>query len=80
MTEPEIIETAPEAPAPTLSKPEAIVRNSAESILLILEFVGARIDKPMTLQSENFEVVVRKRPGLFRKRPTMDKPQDIQPS
>lgn len=76
MVEPEVV--TGEAPKPpTLSKPEAIIRNSAESILLILEFVRAEIDKPMTLQSENYEVVVRTRPGLFRRRPKIDKPGAI---
>lgn len=78
MTEPEIL-PAPEAPEPrpTMTRPEAIIRNNAESILLTLEFIRAQVDKPMTLQSENFEVVIRKRPGLFRRRPQIDKPGAI---
>lgn len=77
MTEPEVLETAPEAPPPVLSKPEAILRNSAETILLTLELVRAQLDKPMTLQSESYEVVIRTRPGLFRRRPKIDKPGAI---
>lgn len=46
-----------------------IVQNCAESILLLLEMSRMEIPKPVTISSDEYEVVIRRKPGIFRPRP-----------